>query len=164
LIIETKNLKISIVEDNDILNILQVYNSNTEFLEAHMGKQNVDVMWLEEEIKSMKESDFYSCKIVHKKTKKIIGILDFTLKEECYLSLLMLHSESKNKGYGKEIYSRFEGYAKDNACKTIRIDVVTNYNDNVLNFWKMNNFKIIDNIELNWTGKILPAAVMKKYL
>lgn len=164
MIIETENLKISLAEKNDILDIIEIYNSNIEFLKAHMGKQNVDAIWLEDEMKAMKQAGFYSCKVVHKKTKNIIGVLDFALKEESYLSLLMIHNKHKNKGYGKEIYSKFENYVRDNDCKAIRIDVVTNYDDNVLDFWKCNDFEVVDNIELNWTGKLLPAAVMKKYL
>lgn len=164
MIIETENLYVSLVENNDILDILEVYNSNIKFLQAHMGTKNVDNKWIEEEIETMKEAEFYSCKVVVKKTEKIIGILDFSLKEEAYLSLLMIHNEYKNKGYGKEIYLEFEKYIRANECKAIRIDVVTNYDKNILEFWKLNDFKVIENIELNWTGKMLPAAVMKKYL
>jgi len=164
MIIETENLYVSLIENNDVLDILEVYNSNVKFLQTHMGKKNVDNQWLEEEIETMKEVGFHSCKVVVKKTGKIIGILDFSLKEECYLSLLMIHNEYKNKGYGKEIYSEFEKYIISNEYKSIRIDVVTNYDKNVLDFWKLKGFKVIDNIELNWTGKMLPAVVMKKYL
>lgn len=164
MIIKTKNLYISLIENNDLLDILEVYNSNIKFLQAHMGDKSVDNKWLEEEIESMKEAGFYSCKVVAKKEEKIIGLLDFSLKEEAYLSLLMIHDSYKNKGYGKEIYLEVEKYIKANQCKSIRIDVVTNYDENVLAFWKLNGFKVIENIELNWTGKMLPAAVMKKYL
>lgn len=164
MIIKTENINVGLVEKNDVVDILGVYNSNIKFLQAHMGNKSVDNKWLEEEIESMKKAGFYSCKVVDKKAEKIIGLLDFSLKEEAYLSLLMIHDSYKNKGYGKEIYFEFERYIRSSGCKAIRIDVVTSYDKNVLEFWKHNGFKVIDNIELNWTGKMLPAAVMKKYL
>lgn len=164
MIIESKNLYASRVENNDMLNILEVYNSNNKFLEAHMGKKSVDIKWLEKENETMKEAGFNSYKIIKKNDKKTIGLIDFALKEECYLSLLMIHDKYKNKGYGKEIYLGFEDYIRFNECKTIRIDVVTNYDSSVLEFWEFNGFKVIENIMLNWTGKMLPAVVMKKNL
>ncbi|WP_268064106.1 hypothetical protein [Clostridium sp. CF011] len=41
----------------------------------------------------------------------------------------------------------------------MRIDVVTNYDDTVLDFWVKNGFDKFKDVELNWTGKILPALL-----
>lgn len=159
---ETKRLYVDSIEKDNLVGILDVYNSNINFLQAHMSKKSVDADWIKEEIKNTKESGFYTCKIVLKETEKIIGLIDFSLKKECYLSLIMIHNDYKKMGYGKEIYLGFENLLKSKKCKSIRIDVVTNYDNKVLEFWKSNGFHVIDNIELNWTGKVLPAAVMKK--
>lgn len=159
---ETKRLYVDSVEKDKLVDILEIYNSNTNFLEVHMSKKSVDVNWIKEEIKTTEESGFHSCKIVLKETEKVIGIIDFSLKKECYLSLIMIHNNYKKMGYGKEIYLGFEKLIKSKKCKSIRIDVVTNYDNNVLEFWRLNGFDVIDNIELNWTGKVLPAVVMKK--
>ena len=83
---------------------------------------------------------------------------------EAYLSLLMLHNKYKNKGYGNSIYQAFEEHLKSVNCNRIRIDVVTNYDDSVDNFWAKQGFEKYKHIELNWTGKILPAVIMKKNL
>jgi GNAT superfamily N-acetyltransferase len=76
----------------------------------------------------------------------------------------MLHKDYKRKGLGVLIYQALEEYAKSEKSKGMRIDVVTNYDDAVLDFWMKNGFEKIKEIELNWTGKILPAVVMKKNL
>ncbi|SHK21883.1 GNAT family N-acetyltransferase [Tepidibacter formicigenes] len=163
MIFETLNTYVDFVEDIDFKDILDIYNSNKEFLKAHMDKEKVDIKWLEFEINEMKKIGFYSCKIKDKNTLETVGLLDFGMKEECYLSLLMIHNEYKNKGYGKEVYKGLEEYLNDKVS-SIRIDVVTDYNKDVLKFWKLNGFEVKDEIKLNWAGKDLPAVLMKKYL
>lgn len=69
----------------------------------------------------------------------------------------MIHNNYKSKGFGKLIYESLEN-------THIRTDVVTNYDENALHFWIKNGFKKLENITLNWTGKSLPAVIMKKEL
>jgi len=76
----------------------------------------------------------------------------------------MIHKDYANKGFGKLIYQALEQYVKSKNSDHLRIDVVINYDDNVLKFWAKNGFNKIKEVELNWTGKILPAVIMKKYL
>ncbi|MCB2359758.1 GNAT family N-acetyltransferase [Clostridium estertheticum] len=82
--------------------------------------------------------------------------------EETYLSLLMIHDNYKNKGGGKLIYQALEEYAKEVKSKCMRIDVLINYDNAVLKFWVKNGFDKIKDVELDWTGKILPAVIMEK--
>ncbi|SKC73957.1 GNAT family N-acetyltransferase [Maledivibacter halophilus] len=162
MIFQTEKFYVDTVEKEDLPGIVEIYNSNINFLQAHMSRKSVDIDWIKKEIKNMKEEGFYSCKIICKKTKEIIGIIDFSLKEKCYLSLIIIHNNHKKMGYGKEIYLGFEDYVKSKGARDIRIDVVTNYDRNVLKFWKVNGFNVAEKIELNWTGKILNAFIMKK--
>ncbi|WAG58010.1 hypothetical protein LL033_18610 [Clostridium estertheticum] len=60
------------------------------------------------------------------------------------------------------MYQALEEYAKEVKSKCMRIDVVTNYDNAVLNFWVKNGFDKIKDVELEWIGKILPAVIMKK--
>lgn len=46
----------------------------------------------------------------------------------------------------------------------MRIDVVTGYDDRVLDFWLRNGFQVIEDVTLEWNGATLPAVVMKKAL
>jgi GNAT superfamily N-acetyltransferase len=161
---ESKDFSIDLVEHKDINNIVEVYNSNRDFLVNHLDSDKITYDWIFEELESMKKSGFCSCKVVEKSSGKLIGILDFKLGEETYLSLLMIHNDYKNKGYGKAIYQALEQYAKSAKSKCMRIDVVTSYDDTVLDFWVRNGFDKFKEIELKWTEKTLPAVMMKKSL
>lgn len=46
----------------------------------------------------MKNEGFYSCKIVQKNSNEIVGIIDFKVDKETYLSLLMINSNLKGQG------------------------------------------------------------------
>jgi len=164
MIFGSKDFYICSVENKDIEEVLEVYNSNVHFLINHLNIDKVSVEWINHEIESMREIGYLSCKIVDRSTLKIIGILDFKVDEEIYLSLLMIHNDFKGKGFGKIIFQLFEEYVKSLNSKSIRIDVVTNYDNAVLKFWINNGFNKFDEVELNWTGKILPALTMKKFL
>jgi len=129
-----------------------------------MNIENVTGQWVLGEIESMKKVGFCSCKIVEILSGKTIGIIDFKVGEETYLSLLMMHKDFKGRGYGKLVLHAFEKYAKLLNSKSIRIDVVTNYDSSVLDFWIGNNFIKFEEVALNWAGKILPAVIMKKDL
>lgn len=164
MIFELKGFYIDLVENKDLNHIIEVYNSNKYFLVNHMDTDKVTYKWMVEELESMKKVNFYSCKVVEKSSDKIIGIIDFKIGEETYLALLMLHNDYKNKGFGKLIYQALEEYVKSLKSKCMRIDVVTNYDDTVFDFWVRNGFNKFKDVELNWTGKILPAVIMKKTL
>jgi len=152
-----------VVNESDFESILQVYNSNSEYLESHIGRTTVDEDWLKFEIDSMKEAGFISCKIVELKSDKIIGYIDYKLSKEAYLSILIIHNDLKGHGVGTNIYQLFEKYiAKDSEA--IRIDVVTNYNGPALEFWIRNEFEATEEIELSWGDMTLPAVTMKKAL
>ena len=164
MIFRIKNYYVEIAQNKDLSEIVEVYNSNKEFLLSHMDREEVTGEWLYQEIESMKELDFLSCKIVEISSGRIIGIIDFNIGEEAYLSLLILHNDYKGKGIGKQIVQAFEEYCKSLKSEHIRIDVVTNYNDFVLDFWTRKGYIKLKNVELNWTGKILPAVTMIKNL
>jgi GNAT superfamily N-acetyltransferase len=164
MIFETEGFYIDLVENADINDVVEVYNSNRKFLQNHIGTDQVAKEWILDEIESMRKVDFYSCKIVEKNSGKLIGIIDFKIGEETYLSILMLHKDYKKKGLGSLVYKGLEKYAKSEESNRMRIDVVIGYDDAVLDFWTRNGFVKFKNIELNWTGKILPAVIMKKNL
>lgn len=164
MIFETKDFYVDLVEKKDLKDIVEVYNSNINFLESHLNTDKVTYKWMYNELEIMEEANFHSCKIIKKNTGKIIGLIDFRIDKETYLSLLILHNNDKNKGFGKLIYEALEEHVKLFKSDCIRIDVVTNYDNNVVNFWSRNGFNMIEEIELNWGGKILPAIIMNKNL
>lgn len=161
--LETEHLITAEVEESDVKDILEIYNSNQEFLQKHMDKDEITIEWLEEELQQMKKIDFYTFKIIEKSSGKAVGFFDIKVSEESYLSLLMIHNDYQSKGYGKEIYIKLDAYLRSVGCKIVRIDVVTNYDKKVEIFWERNGFNKIENVELNWAGKQLFAVTLKKY-
>lgn len=157
---ETQNFYVDLVNNNDLNEVIEIYNSNEHFLVAH--EERITKQWITEEIELMEEIGFNSGKIVEKSSGKIIGVIDFKVGEESYLSLLMIHNDFRGKGFGKLIFQGFEEYVK--SLKSKCIDVVTNYDHSVLDFWIKNGFIKFKDIELNWAGKRLPAVTMKKNL
>ncbi|MEF9934862.1 MAG: GNAT family N-acetyltransferase [Clostridium sp.] len=146
----------------DIIEITEIYNSNKEFLKKHTNKENVTFDWLLEDLKETRNSGFSPCKIVDKESGAILGILDFKLSSETYLSLFMLHNKYINKGIGKTVFAEFESYAKNNGSHAIRIDVVDSKNEDALRFWVKRGFQKIKEVSLSWGDAILQASLMKK--
>lgn len=164
MVFQSKDFYGDVIENKDLNEVREVYNSNDHFLMNHMDRNKVTSEWILQEIESVRDVGFQSCKIVEISTGRIIGIVDFKVDDETYLSLLMIHNDFQGKGFGKLVFQAFEQYTKSLKSKCIRIDVVTNYNKSVLNFWFNNGFIKFKDVELNWTGKILSAVTMKKFM
>ena len=163
MIIKTKNLIIRAITEKDIKGVIEVYNSNQDFLIHHIGKREVSPEWLLQEQKEMNATNFRTLVVAENKSNTIIGFIDIDFTEECYLSLLMVHEAFRCRGYGKEIYDEIENYSRKHNLKGIRIDVACEYNEIVLQFWRNRGFKEIKGIKLQWADKSFDAIVMKKY-
>ena len=168
--------------------VVDIYNSNPYFLKRHLGKESIDIDFVAEEVSTMKEYGFKPCVIVRdtcsvdygtlqkgNEQSGIVGVLDYKHKEtkyelleecesECYLSLMMLAKEYQNMGLGCEIYKFFEDELREKGCKFIRIDVVNDYKENVVAFWKKLGFRACEEIKLTWGNKTSAAVVMRKQL
>ena len=164
MVFESRDFYVDLVERNDLNKVVEVYNSNQDFLMNHIGKTEVTTKWISEEMSSMDEAGFYTHKITEKCSGNIIGVIDFKINEETYLSLLMLHNDYKNCGLGKQVFRALEGYVKSTGGKSIRIDVVSNYNNDVFDFWHKSGFVKDQDITLEWGKKSLLATVMRKQL
>lgn len=162
MIFETGSYFVDLVKSNDIKEILGIYNSNAKFLMNHMDNDKITDQWLIDELKSMDNMGFESYKVVEKNTEKIVGIIDSKIGEETYLSLLMLHTDCQGNSLGCLIYEGFEEYIKTLGSKYIKIDVVVNYDVEIINFWIKRGFEKCKGIVLDWNGKELPAITMKK--
>ncbi|MBO4725743.1 MAG: GNAT family N-acetyltransferase, partial [Firmicutes bacterium] len=81
-----------------------------------------------------------------------------------YLSLLIISKDYRNKGLGKEIYQCFESKVCGAGASKIRIDVVDDYESNVIPFWEKMGFNKARKDELTWGEKTSSVAVMEKNL
>lgn len=160
----TENIKIRKIEKSELELALNIYNSNKEFLIHHLGKECVDEEFLINEIDEMLAHGFTS-NIVSIEDEPV-GIIDYLLNDEgyVYLSLLMLARENQKKVLGKKVYSSFENMVRNYGANTIRIDVVDDYENNVIPFWKKMGFETKRHDELTWGDKKSKVSVMKKDL
>lgn len=159
--IKLDNYLIDTIDQNDITKILDIYNSNKTFLENHMGILEVSKDFIVNEIEEMKSVGFSSLVIKNNKGK-IVGICDFKIGDEVYLSLLMIDSKLKGKGLGSIIYNQLEKIFKAKNSKGIRIDVVYDYEESALAFWEKQGFVPSEKIELEWNGYKSKAIKMYK--
>ena len=65
---------------------------------------------------------------------------------------------------GKTIYNQLEKMFKSNNVQSIRIDVVYDYEENALEFWKKQGFVPNEKIELEWNGYKSNAIKMHKII
>jgi hypothetical protein len=72
-------------EAEDARAIAGIYNSDRDFLRAHLGMAAVCDAFILRELQSMRNSGFSCYKIVEKSTCRIIGIADIKTDEEAYL-------------------------------------------------------------------------------
>ena len=112
----------------------------------------------------MKESGFTSNVIVEGESQKICGVLDCCYGKEVYLSLLMLDAFHHGNGNGRKVYELWEQAVKAMICDAIRIDVVNDYPNHVMPFWKKLGFVEDKAISLTWGNKTSRAMVMRKIL
>lgn len=147
---------------DDIHKIVEIYNSNSIFLINHLGLEYVDETFISNEISEMKSMGFQFCVIADVQTGDIIGVIDFKPDTDVYLSLIMMDSKLHGKGSGTLVYRMFENEMLQSGKHSIRIDVVNDYDDNVVVFWKKQGFIPQDEIYLKWGNKNSKALTMIK--
>ena len=155
------NYIIDTIDQNDITKILDIYNSNKTFLENHVGISKVSKDFIINEIEEMKNIGFSSL-VIKNNEGNIIGICDFKIGDEVYLSLLMINAKLKGNGLGRIIYNQLEKIFKTKNSKRIRIDVVYDYEENALGFWEKQGFVSSEEIQLEWNGYKSKAIKMYK--
>lgn len=157
------NYIIEAVDKNNINRIVDIYNSNKTFLYSHMGVSSISKQFVFNEIEQMKKVGFNSI-IIKDNIGEIIGLCDYKIDYEVYLSLLMIDGKLKDKGLGKLIYNQLEKMFKAMNAKCIRIDVVYEYEKNVSGFWEKQGFISNEKIELEWNGYKSNAYKMYKII
>lgn len=155
------NYIIDTVDQNDISKIIDIYNSNKTFLENHVGISKVSKDFIVNEIEEMNNIGFSSL-VIKNNEDNIIGICDFKIGDEVYLSLLMIDANLKGNGLGRIIYNQLEKIFKTKNSKRIRIDVVYDYEENALGFWEKQGFVSSEEIQLEWNGYKSKAIKMYK--
>jgi ribosomal protein S18 acetylase RimI-like enzyme len=154
-----EHCKFDMATKNDIDKVLEIYNSNSDFLEKHLGASRVSKEFIANEMEEMKKIGFRSF-VIKNSEGNTVGICDFKIAEEVYLSLLMIDGKQKRNGLGSRIYSQLEQLFQAEGADRIRIDVV--YEDNVVAFWEKQGFIPCEKIQLEWNGHKSNAIKMVK--
>lgn len=89
IVLET-DCKFDMATKNDIDKVLEIYNSNSDFLEKHLGASRVSKEFIANEMEEMKKIGFRSF-VIKNSEGNTVGICDFKIAEEVYLSLLILN-------------------------------------------------------------------------
>lgn len=155
------NMKIDRITENDMDEIVKIYNSNTGFLKNHMGVESVSKETVTNDLETMKRMGFQSFFIRDEKDSPI-GICEFKTGEEVYLSLLLIDGDKTRKGYGSDIYTQLERKFQEAGAKKVLIDVVCDYEDRAVAFWEKQGFVHRGNIQLEWSGHHSKAVKMEK--
>ncbi|MGL5764725.1 MAG: hypothetical protein ACRCX8_03695 [Sarcina sp.] len=77
------NYKFETIAKNDINDVVEIYNSNVDFLENHLGVKSISKEFIVNEVKEMQSVGFES-KVIKDNKGNVIGLCDFKLDEECY--------------------------------------------------------------------------------
>lgn len=149
------------MEENYVDAVVDIYNSNKTFLQNHMGISRVTKDFILKEIEEMKNHGFDSL-IIKNNPGEIVGVCDFKIEDEAYLSLLMIDDKHRGNGIGGRVYNQLEKIFKSKKVSSVRIDVVCDYEENVLRFWEKQGFVANEKINLYWNGYKLNAIKMYK--
>lgn len=152
------------IQEKDYKRVMDIYNSNHRFLINHLGMTSVEETFVVQEITTMLRMKFQSRAIVNRADTMIQGIIEFKPEQEVYLSLFMLDAKLQGKGLGRYIYSEFEKEMIRENRLSIRIDVVDDYTENLIPFWKSLGFTEEERVVLYWGNKKSNAVVMRKKL
>ncbi len=76
----------------------------------------------------------------------------------------MLSLDHQKKGLGKRVYRSFEERVVSSGTTKVRIDVVDDYEDNVIPFWEKMGFVKMGINRLTWGEKSSSVTVMEEGL
>lgn len=124
-----KKFKLDIIKDENLDELVEIYNSNESFLLSHLGREKIEEKFLINEIISMRKIGFQS-KLMRNSNNEILGATDFKLGKEAYLSLIIINNNLRGKGLGKEVYKELETEFIKFGAEKIKIDVVYNNESN----------------------------------
>lgn len=147
---------------SDIPRITEIYNTNPQFLAAHLGHPSIKADFILHEMEEMTSIQFLSCVILNAQSGNIIGVIDYQPDDTVYLSLLMIDASFQGNGVGTAVYHLFEQEMAASGKHFIRIDVVNDYEGNVTGFWKNLGFLPKREVQLHWGQKQSTALVMVK--
>jgi len=128
----------------DVPQLVEVYNSNPFFMEVSEGKSAVTSLEVArdlEENQAMPGS--YSISVCEMQTDRVIGILQFILKNprdgHPWLGLLMIHQEKQGRGMAAECLHTLIAWYRENGFSSLHLGVLEK-NERVVPFYEKHGF------------------------
>ena len=146
------------------LTALRIYNSNPNFLLHHLGQEHISLDFIDEERREAALHGF-GLRLISVQERPL-GILDYMQRPDgyVYLSLLMLDASAQRQGLGRRAYHAFETLVRSRGATRIRIDVINDYEPNLIPFWQKLGFIGTRMDNLCWGAKRSQILVMEKQL
>ena len=146
------------------LTVLRIYNSNPAFLSHHLGQEQISLDFIDEERREAARHGFG----IHLISAggRPLGILDYMQRPDgyVYLSLLILDASAQRQGLVRRAFHAFETLVRSRGATRIRIDVVNDYEPNLIPFWQKLGFVGKRTDSLCWGAKHSQILVMEKQL
>lgn len=142
-----------------IENLKEIYTSMAQ-LSSDMYNQSLNDTYIIKNLskKYSQYSNFYICK----EKEEIVGYCAFYTNkihnDACFLSMLVVKNEYRNKGIGTLFINKIEEICKIKNIDTIELSVNKN-NEKAIGFYTKEGFEIIKSDEIQYTMK---KSVLKK--
>lgn len=159
----SQRLNFEPVTEENLDQLLPVYNSNPFFNHLSLQKSKVDREFLLEELEENKMFDIHYERIISLiDTHEIVGVAHWIIENpndhKPWLGLLIIHQAMQNKGYGREFIEVLISWLKENGFSSLRLGVLKD-NTPVLPFYHSLNFTIVKEVTTDKHGQVI---VMEK--
>lgn len=147
------------VTPDDFPELLDLYNSNPDYMECAYGKRVVTLDTVQRDDEdNRKFAGSYNLCIRHARTRRLIGIAQFILQNprdgHPWLGLIMLHANSQGKGYAKEFLDTLIAWYQENGYSSLHLAVLEK-NRKVVPFYEKYGFRFYEERMTEEYGRVL---------
>jgi RimJ/RimL family protein N-acetyltransferase len=155
---ESTRLTFAPVTEADFPELLDVYNSNPDYMEMAEGSRTVTLETVEKDHREhLAFADSFSFAIREKGSSTVIGISQFILCNPNdgfpWLGLIMLHSAKHKYGYGREFMEVLIDWYRENGYPELRLGVLEK-NLSVVPFYERLGFSVYERKETKKLGRV----------
>lgn len=125
----SRRLAFTPVTERDFPALLDVYNSNPDFMEYSFGQRTVPVeVVAQDHAENLTFADSYSYCLREASSHSLIGIAQFILKNprdgHPWLGLIMIDSRAQGRGYAKEFLDCLIAWYRENGYTSLHLAVL----------------------------------------
>ncbi|WP_232697755.1 GNAT family N-acetyltransferase [Brevibacillus daliensis] len=164
--LQTDELLINTLKENELPKALHIYNSNPAYNEWTNGDPSLTLHDLTHEYEKMsKLPTGHWLAIRHQ--DQLIGISHILLENpndhKSWIGLLMIDSDHQRHGYGKKAFLMIEEYFRSLGKETLHIGVILS-NEKAFSFWSQLGFEQYRQVTADVGTQTQPVMCMAKFL